>query len=323
MTLEEYFKKLPDKYYINEEVLPRENIDDITDNTLCIVNKNGIVYFCYILKPIYQYEISFLTKEYSKLSLLIHNLDSYNDSTNIRTITVPTQKSLTPDEIFSLKLNGQIIPEKLIKEIGSDVRTALGHDMSGISRYRHCELVTDIMVNICKVLYRDNHYDILSRLVDNNIAWLINVIGITHDMYKLSDNSIHGMKASIYFTNKIVVPYKIDTDYDIVMLIQEALAFHSNKNTYLDNIFWKILVDADVISHLDISYLMYKCDISRSSFNKIYNKTIKDVKSYVPFFKITEEMKDRMIKKLLSDYRKLKIGTLNKEVIIWDTHLPK
>jgi len=156
-------------------------------------------------------------------------------------------------------------------------------------RLEHSFQVADISDIILSEYLKDKnpHFTdmdlyLLKVMKDNDILFIPKLLGIIHDTYKYCENKYdHGEIISKQFELWVLM-LGIEITPEIQLMI-DSLKYHSNKdkNDY-DNIYYKILCDADIISR---KYLMKLDEIKDKhgniSFND-YEKSLTWCNSYKP-----------------------------------------
>ena len=127
------------------------------------------------------------------------------------------------------------------------------------TRYDHCIMVSMICENLLKkyfeLLENPSNEELsqkeekqLMLLADHGAFNYVSIMGIIHDMYKLNEKYAkkHGKVAALWFKTYIKknhIPFKKE-----MKDIYKAIKYHSNKKKLTNNIFYKILCDADILS---------------------------------------------------------------------------
>ena len=172
-------------------------------------------------------------------------------------------------------------------------------------RFKHMERVADISYQIMmkymeeykksgksysskKTKITKSDYHQLKEIEKNNIETTVIFLGLVHDIYKFceSDNLGHGELVASFF--KDYCKRNGIKNTGIVKKMYEALRDHSDKNKNNDNLFYKILVEADVLSKYSEENFKEKISLFNASaseeFKKLEGERLKDYKPKTPFF---------------------------------------
>ena len=175
-----------------------------------------------------------------------------------------------------------------------------------VYRYKHMERVADISdkllylyiseYNKCKKKYNSkktkiskSEYHQVKEIIKDDILTSVIFLGLIHDIYKFceTDKHEHGELASQFFRNYCKNNHLKMTG--VVKKMNEALKHHSEKQKGYDNIFFRILVDADLLSKFseeNFKEKIIKVNItSRDELTHLQEK-LKDYKPKTPFFEM-------------------------------------
>lgn len=176
-----------------------------------------------------------------------------------------------------------------------------------VYRKRHTEHVVRLSKDILeryRVLLREdsrsipkNKRETLRSIFDNHLEWTVEFIAWMHDMYKLNSSPLpHGKMASIYF-NDICKSCGVNRRNRIVQKMKEALIYHSYDKIKLDNIYYEILYEADMLSKWTVDYFMIKSFILNLSLKDVYDLLPHQRDQvYAPFYLEIQQEMDKEIK---------------------------
>lgn len=178
-----------------------------------------------------------------------------------------------------------------------------------VYRFKHMERVSDISYqllclyideyNKCKKKYNSkktkiskSDYHQVKEIIENDILTSVIFLGLIHDIYKFreTDKVDHGVLASEFFKNYCKNNKLKMTG--IVKKMNEAVKHHSEKGRNYDNLYYKILVDADILSKYteeNFKEKMIRSNItSREELLHLDNEALKSYKPKTPFYEIVK-----------------------------------
>lgn len=129
-----------------------------------------------------------------------------------------------------------------------------------------------------------NSERIVYNLVENNMEWAVKLIAYLHDMFKYHNSEKeHGFLAAKFFKEEICESCGLDLSFNIIAMMYEALSTHSNKRLSLNNVFQRILVDADILSkyNMDTMYERKQIKYPDKSIREIFDMLDEACKVYV------------------------------------------
>lgn len=172
-------------------------------------------------------------------------------------------------------------------------------------RYEHMKRVADISEELmilylkeydrCGKKYNskvtsltETDFNDLKEIKKEGLLKTVIFLGLAHDIYKFCETKDvdHGELAAEFFKsfckkNKIKLK-------GLAKKMYLAIKYHSNKGKNLDNIYYKVLCDADILSHYFPEMFLersVKAKITSTEYFKRIDKEMKDYKSKTPFFK--------------------------------------
>ena len=172
-------------------------------------------------------------------------------------------------------------------------------------RFKHMERVADISYQIMmkymeeykksgksysskKTKITKSDYHQLKEIEKNDIQTTVIFLALVHDIYKFceSDNLSHGELAASFF--KDYCRRNNIKNTGVVKKMYEAIRDHSAKDKKSDNIFYKILVEADILSHYSEEYFKEKIILSKRTaaeeLTHLEGYRLKDYKPRTPFY---------------------------------------
>ena len=154
-----------------------------------------------------------------------------------------------------------------------------------------------------KTCLKKEDFPQLANIKKHGLENAVVFMGIIHDMYKFDEyNTEHGIRASQFFEQyceKNHIPMK-----GMIKDIHDAIHDHSLKNKNQENIFFKILCDADILSKYSKENVIekkYKDGKSPRDTVKLIDADKYDYKT--PFFRYLRKMKR---KKFLKELKRIK-----------------
>ena len=152
------------------------------------------------------------------------------------------------------------------------------------TRYQHCVMVSMICESLLKkyfeLLENPSNEELskkeekqLISLADHDAFNYVSIMGIIHDMYKLNEKYAkkHGKATALWFRcyiKKSHIPFKKE-----MKDIYKAIKYHSNKKKLTNNIFYKILCDADILSKFT-PQTVYKYRKENEIFHFVTNEEV-------------------------------------------------
>lgn len=177
-------------------------------------------------------------------------------------------------------------------------------------RMNHSIQVAEISDMILNSYYKDTnpHFTdmdmyLLKIMKKNHVEFVPKMLGIIHDTYKYCENQYdHGEIISKQFELWVLM-VGIEISPEIQLMI-DALKKHSNKNLNdYDNLYYKILCDADILSRKYIMKVDELKDKNGFVTFKDYEKSLDFVKDYTPktpYFNIYLHSYQRQLKDNIS-----------------------
>ena len=183
-----------------------------------------------------------------------------------------------------------------------------------ISEYKKCEK----KYNSKKTKISKSEYHQIKAMIKDGALTSVIFLGLIHDIYKFREtNKVeHGELASQFFknyckNNKLKMTGRVKK-------MNEALKNHSEKEKTYDNIYFKILVDADILSKYSEENIKEKIirtnRTSRNELVRFESEGLKGFKPKTPFFyelrfKYKTDLICQMEHGVFDDYdNKVKVG---------------